>query len=395
MPRKSGLPGYCLHKATGQAVCRVKGKDHYLGKFGTPQSRRAYGELLARLDAGGGGGGGDVSQTDVPRDLTVAELAARYDGWARSYYVKAGKTTGQYERVKRSMALAVGLYGSTLAAGFGPVALCKVRDAMVARGWSRKHVNSCVGCVRRAWRWAASRQLVGADVFDALETLDGLREGKTSARETAPVGSVDDAVVEATLPYLRPETADMVRLQRLTAMRAGEVCSLRAEEIDRSGEVWLWRPLSHKTAHRGRGRVILFGPKAQEVLCRHLANGAGYVFSPKKTMANLQAERRAARRSKRPPSQACARRRVQAPKVAPGECYVSNSYQKAIRDACAAAGVEQWTSHQLRKAAATAIRSALGLEAAQAALGHARADVTQLYAERDLALAIAAARKLG
>ena len=79
----------------------------------------------------------------------------------------------------------------------------------------------------------------------------------------------------------------------------------------------------------------------------------------------------------------------------PGERYTANSYQKAIRTACHAAGVVPWHSHQLRKAAATAIRAALGLEAAQHVLGHVRADVTQLYAERDLALAVEAARRLG
>jgi hypothetical protein len=35
------------------------------------------------------------------------------------------------------------------------------------------------------------------------------------------------------------------------------------------------------------------------------------------------------------------------------------------------------------------------LEAAQVTLGHAAADVTQVYAERDLTLAVEVARKIG
>jgi hypothetical protein len=35
------------------------------------------------------------------------------------------------------------------------------------------------------------------------------------------------------------------------------------------------------------------------------------------------------------------------------------------------------------------------LEAAQVILGHAKADVTQVYAERDSALAVEVARKIG
>jgi site-specific recombinase XerC len=41
------------------------------------------------------------------------------------------------------------------------------------------------------------------------------------------------------------------------------------------------------------------------------------------------------------------------------------------------------------------IRREFGLEAAQVLLGHAKADVTQVYAERDLTLAKQVAAKIG
>ena len=44
---------------------------------------------------------------------------------------------------------------------------------------------------------------------------------------------------------------------------------------------------------------------------------------------------------------------------------------------------------------ATAIRSRFGLEAAQVALGHAQADVTQVYAERDAKLARNVMKQIG
>jgi hypothetical protein len=40
-------------------------------------------------------------------------------------------------------------------------------------------------------------------------------------------------------------------------------------------------------------------------------------------------------------------------------------------------------------------RRRFGLEAAQVILGHAKADTTQIYAERDAALAVEVARKIG
>jgi site-specific recombinase XerC len=43
-----------------------------------------------------------------------------------------------------------------------------------------------------------------------------------------------------------------------------------------------------------------------------------------------------------------------------------------------------WHPNQLRHTVATEVRARFGLVAAQAVLGHAKADVTQVYAERDL-----------
>ena len=49
--------------------------------------------------------------------------------------------------------------------------------------------------------------------------------------------------------------------------------------------------------------------------------------------------------------------------------------------------VQPFSGMRIRHAAATRIRKAYDLEAAQVVLGHAKADVTQIYAERDLAKA--------
>ena len=53
------------------------------------------------------------------------------------------------------------------------------------------------------------------------------------------------------------------------------------------------------------------------------------------------------------------------------------------------------TFHALRHSAATRMLRELGIEAAATVLGHARADVTQIYAERDLAKAAAVMRQIG
>jgi integrase len=54
-----------------------------------------------------------------------------------------------------------------------------------------------------------------------------------------------------------------------------------------------------------------------------------------------------------------------------------------------------FTPGQLRHAFATAVRKRFGLDAAQASLGHAKADTTTLYAELDLRKAVEVAREIG
>jgi hypothetical protein len=55
----------------------------------------------------------------------------------------------------------------------------------------------------------------------------------------------------------------------------------------------------------------------------------------------------------------------------------------------------RWHPNHLRHAFATRVRKYHGLEAAQVVLGHARADVTQVYAERNEELAAMVVAKIG
>jgi integrase len=57
--------------------------------------------------------------------------------------------------------------------------------------------------------------------------------------------------------------------------------------------------------------------------------------------------------------------------------------------------VPAWAPSQLRHSHGTSVRRRYGLEAAQVVLGHSRADVTQVYAERDPTLALKIAAEIG
>ena len=49
---------------------------------------------------------------------------------------------------------------------------------------------------------------------------------------------------------------------------------VRPCDLDRSDDVWIYRPESHKTEYHDRDRIILIGPQAQGVLLRYLARDA-------------------------------------------------------------------------------------------------------------------------
>ncbi|TWT72830.1 hypothetical protein Pla123a_41310 [Posidoniimonas polymericola] len=262
MPRLTqSLPKYRKHRASGQALVTLGGRDFYLGPHGTQASRQEYDRLIAEWLANG-----RQRPADDATGLSVAELMVAYVRYAADYYRRDGVATGEYAAIKCALRYIEALYRNTSVESFGPLAVKAVRAKMTEAGLARSTVNQNIGRIVRMFVWGASEQLVSGEVANALKLVPGLRRGRTDAREGTPVLPVDDSVVEATLPFLPPIVADMVRLQRLTGMRPGEVCLARPCDVERSADVWVYRPSSHKTQHRGRERRIYIGQRGQEVL---------------------------------------------------------------------------------------------------------------------------------
>ena len=169
---------------------------------------------------------------------------------------------------------------------------------------------------------------------------------------------------------------------------------MRTCDVETGGEVWAYRPASHKTEHHNKRRVIYLGPRAQEVLQPWLRTDRGAcLFQPREAAAERRAEMRARRKTRVQPSQFD--RRTDDPQRAPGSRYTVNSYRQAIVRGCDRAGVPHWHPNQLRHNAATAIRKQFGLDAARAILGHSTAVVTEVYAELDAGQAAAVMARVG
>lgn len=412
------VPKYRLHKATGQALVEIRGHRTYLGKYDSPSSHERYRQMIAELMSATPA---QSISTDRPEPLQVDEVILRYFQFAKGYYVKDGQLTNEIVAIRAALRRLRNLHGSTLVNDFGPKAFKLVRESLIQERLSRKYVNDSMARIARMFRWAVVEELIPPSVFQAISSVPGLRRGRTNAKETAPIGPVSDERVNATLPFLTDIVADMVRLQRLTGMRPAEVCIMRPCDIDRSGEIWVYRPSGHKTEHVGKDRLVALGPNAQELLLRYLARPADmYCFRP----CDSERKRRLERSSTRVTRLTCGTRpgqkQTRNPKRPPGERYSSASYRRAIRRACdkiahpslahrpkaslsEAESLElaswriahRWAPNQLRHSAATEIRRRFGLEAAQVVLGHSGANVTQVYAERDVRLAASVAREVG
>ena len=238
MTRK--VPSYRLHKTSGRAVCTINGKDHYLGRFGSRESKAAYRCLIQEWEATGKSSSYGATKPSV----TLAMLMLDYVEHCEKHYPQAGNSeTKQTQIALRYLAD----YQDCHASEFGPLRLKAVREAMIVtpnkktgKPVTRQYVNRMIDRICRMFRWGAENELVNIEVYRALANVRGLQAGRTAAPEAEPISAVDDVIVEKTLPHCSPIVADMIRLQRLTGMRPAEVCCLTPAMIDRSGHVWVF-----------------------------------------------------------------------------------------------------------------------------------------------------------
>ena len=360
------LPKLCRQKLRNRAFVRQDGKKIYLGKWGDPQTEANYRAFINELTA-------PVPQISKETPPTIADLALAFLTARKNYYVKDGRQTGQLSRYKAALEFPLRLYPNTPVADFGPRKLIVCRNAMEESGrFSRTYINTLVNSFRTVYRWGVENEIVPPEFLTALEAVQGLKRRRSIARETDPVGPVPMEDVEKTLAILPATLQAMVKVQLLTGMRPGEICAMQAEDVATTSDGLLVYTLkSDKTDYRrnpANKKRIPLGPKTQGILAPYLdRKPKEYLFTP------FEAEQdRAWSTGKTPPR-----------KNRYNPCYNTGTYAKAIKRAAQAAGANHWSPNQLRHLYASEIRRKYGLEAAQIMLGHAKADVTQIYAERD------------
>lgn len=337
-------------------------------------------------------------------DPTIAALCIAYLRHAQIYYrCRDGvSTTTEAEKCRYAFKPLRRLFGRVRVSRFGPRRLRDVRDEMIRIGWCRSEVNRQTGRIKRMFKWATGQEMIAPAICQALNAVEGLRVGRTQARESPAVRPAMDHLIEGALFHVCPQVRAMIQLQLLTGMRPGEVVIMRACDIEMDGDVWLYRPEHHKTEHLNHERSILLGPKARLIIEPFLRREEQkrYIFSPREADRERRHTLHAARRTPLSCGNRPGTNRKRKPRKQPGERYCTNSYQHAVKCACLKAfpppeGLDNsqerewrrkhhWHPHQLRHNAATRLRRQHGLDVAQVVLGHRTLAVTQVYTEKDV-----------
>ena len=110
-PRK--IPRMSHHRASGQAVVRLNGRDCYLGPWGSQTATREYDGLIAEWLATG-------RQATTGSHFMVNQLIVTFWDYASEYYRHAdGTPTNEIRNYREALKHLRRLYGHTEAADFG------------------------------------------------------------------------------------------------------------------------------------------------------------------------------------------------------------------------------------------------------------------------------------
>ena len=394
MPKLKSRPP-ALKQNGEYAVVYSGGKRIPLGcKYGTEEAQQAYRRFIAEWVAIG-----DAADPHKKKSYFIEELTSRFLTWSKGYHGKS-----DYGNFRTAIETMLDVYRGMSVEEFGPRALIVVQNRFVELGYARKHCNTLVKFIRAVFRWGVAQELVPASVADALKYVPPLRKGKTTASERPPHKPVPDHVINMTLPYLSPTIADMVRIQRLAVMRPSEVCKMQVGDIDRSKEIWVYRPGNHKGTWREHHKSVALGKTEQAILEPRMIGKEPdqYVFTPAEKMREHWEQLAAKRKTKVQPSQQERKeKRAANPKRKYRECYNAVSYRRSIAESIMIANeqlsddkkIPHWYPYRMRHTGVTDLAETDGLDVARAVAGQKSVNVTQIYNHADEEIAIKAAMK--
>jgi len=370
--------------ASGQAFIRLGGRMHYLGDYNSPTSHEKGFRLAAEFAANG-----NRLRVD-PTAITLVELIDAYLDHCEKTYTRADGTPACTNNIVLALRDPKALYGSCPAVAFGPLALRVCLDRWERSGLRRSTCNKRLGDTKRLFKWATSREMIPVTAYQALCTVEGLRQGRCSAKESRIVNAVSEADVLTIQPHVSRTVFGMAMLQWFTGARSGEILKLRRCDINTQTDQWTAKISDHKNALKGKERVLVFGENSKRILREFFVGKSPfeYLFDPRDSERERHAACKGHRRPDQIPNEKKTKRTI-------GNHYTADSYRRAIERGCKKAGITPWHPHQIRHAAAMRVEEEFGLAGAAVWLGHADVSITRTYAKLRESQAIEIAQKVG
>ena len=338
-----------------------------------------------------------------PRNIvSVGQLHDKYVEWLEGHLasMRDGRESPDIGRARKIGTFLL-RYRDWPVSDFGPDELTAVQQALVdyryfrvnhddePRPYVRTSINDLINVVHKMWGWGVGREITTEAQARRLKEVRPLRVGKTLAPETQKRAMVTEEEFEKVVASVNPVVADMLRIMWNTAMRPGEVCRMRPLDIlHDDSSCWLYVPGrdvslvgDHKTAHHQRVRAIPLTSRSQVILKRWIKSfdSEEHIFQPAIAVRAMYEARFAGRETPLGQGNRAGTNRKAHPMIKPGTKYNIGSLRNAITRGCKRSGVERFTSYDLRRSAATRVRSELGKEAAKLLLGHVSTDTTEIY----------------
>ena len=333
-----------------------------------------------------------------------------------------GTMTNHFAKVKLFLRPLNNLFGDLLARDFSAEDLRLWRKAVLAGTWRNEKQLKELGTRKREWGADYTNEAHSniLNLFGWLESYGHIPPGKlehlqsvkrVKSNPSSRNRIVSDQDFDTILVHTSQVVGDLLRIQRSTAARPSELCTMRPADIDRSGEIWIYHPRKWKTQHKGKTRSIPLSVACQQVLLPYLdRDPEDFIFSPREAAQYWREHREEDREPKERttpvyPSELKRRERDRQKRqkafdkrhFAPA--YTKDTLRQAVQYAIEKARrrgfeVADWTPYDVRHTRITEVQRDEGWETAQALAGHESMNQTKVYSHQREERAIRLAKEI-
>lgn len=340
-----------MRKKNGQYHVRLNGRDHYLGHDKKAAETTYKSLLAAHLQA-------DKLSIPQKEALRFSDILSMY-----VYHVRNAVSNKYLEDLSRNCSAFGAAISDKLARDIKPTDLATFRDVLAREQLATATISRKLTQVKQVMRYAVETGLIDITVYQALTIVENAKVAvhdgvKPSKKRMA----VDVETALSVINSMRPLVRDLLLVQLYSGARPGEINRMRVDDLETSGDVWIYHLKTHKTVKKTNEEQLRYlGTRCQDVIKSRLESVVnGLIF------ANSN-----------------------------GNPLSTHKVSMELRRACKAAGVEPFCPYQLRHTAGTIGRKIAGLDGAQALLGHQSRNTTEIYAERTDERALKIAREFG